>query len=144
LNKIYIISAIVLLLLPLACNKEELQNPVPNIPFEVTLNLTLPIYEPLKNEIGAVVYYDAGSRGLAITRISNTEFAVFDRHCPYRVTEGCQVVADTSAFGGLIDKNCCNSTFNMFNGGLPGSGPATFGLRPYNYNYNGTILRIYN
>lgn len=126
------------------CSKDEIQNPVPNIPFNVTLNLTLPAYQPLLTPLGGIVYYNAGSKGLVILRIQNDEFAIFDRHCTYQAADGCAVEIDEDNIGGLIDKSCCQSKFNMINAGLPSSGPATLGLKSYNYNFNGTILRIYN
>lgn len=127
-----------------SCDKQEVQNPVPNITFDVTLNLTLPLYEPLLHPLGGIVFYNAGSKGLAILRLSNDDFAVYDRHCPYNVHEGCVVEENEDTIGGLIDSDCCNSKFNMINEGFPDEGPAVNGLRPYSYTFNGTILRIFN
>ena len=144
MKKFIIINIILLSVLLNSCNKDQIQNPVPKIPFDVSLNLTLPLYEPLLHVLGGIVYYNTGSKGIAILRISNDEFAVFDRHCPYNVEEGCIVEVDEDNIGGLIDKECCNSKFSMINAGLPSQGPAVNGLKPYQYTFNGTILRIYN
>ena len=142
--KKHFIIIILLSVLLNSCNKDQVQNPVPNIPFDVSLNLTLPLYEPLLHVLGGIVYYNAGSRGIAILRISNDEFAIFDRHCPYNVEEGCVVEIDEDNIGGLIDAECCSSEFSMINEGLPNKGPAVNGLKPYQYTFNGTILRIFN
>ena len=144
MKKHFIIITILVSILFNSCNKNQVQNPVPNIPFDVSLNLTLPLYEPLLHVLGGIVYYNAGSRGLAILRVSNDEFAIFDRHCPYNVEEGCVVEIDEDNIGGLIDAECCSSEFSMINAGLPSKGPAVNGLKPYQYTFNGTILRIFN
>ena len=144
MKKFILTNIILLSVLFNSCNKDQIQNPVPNIPFDVSLNLTLPLYEPLLHVLGGIVYYNAGSKGIAILRISNDEFAIFDRHCPYNVEDGCIVEVDEDNVGGLIDHECCNSEFSMINAGLPNKGPAVNGLKPYQYTFNGTILRIFN
>jgi Rieske Fe-S protein len=120
---------------------------IPNIHFNVSLNITLPLYAPLQNPLGGIVFYNsgAGSKGLAILRISNDEFVIYDRHCPYLVKDGCVVEEDENKIGGLIDLGCCNSKFNMINGGYPSEeGPAVNRLKSYNYTFNGTVLNIFN
>lgn len=144
MKKIFIVNIILLSVLFNSCNKDQIQSPVPNIPFDVSLNLTLPLYEPLLHVLGGIVYYNTGSKGIAILRISNDEFAIFDRHCPYNVVDGCIVEVDEDNIGGLIDDECCSSKFSMINAGLPSQGPAVNGLKPYQYTFNGTILRIFN
>jgi Rieske Fe-S protein len=146
MKKIFFISILFFTVMFNSCDKQEFQNPVPNIDFNVTLNLTLPLYAPLLHPLGGIVFYNsgAGSKGIAILRISNEEFVVYDRHCPYNVQDGCAVVEDEGNIGGLIDLDCCNSKFNMINGGFPSEGPAVNGLKPYKYTFNGTILRVFN
>lgn len=128
-----------------SCDKQVIESPVPNIPFDITLNLNLPLYTDLLHPMGGIVFIsNTGSKGLAILRIGENQFAIFDRHCPHNVNEGCKVTEDADNIAGLIDSDCCESRFNMINGGLPDSGPATVALKPYKYNFNGTNLRIYN
>jgi len=144
MKKFILTNFILLSVLFSSCNKDQVQSPVPNFPFDVSLNLTLPLYEPLLHVLGGIVYYNTGSKGIAILRISNDEFAIFDRHCPYNVEDGCVVEVDEDNVGGLIDRECCSSKFSMINAGLPSQGPAVNGLKPYQYTFNGTILRIFN
>ena len=128
-----------------SCDKNKVESPIPNIPFDITLNLDLPLYTDLLHPMGGIVFVDnVGSKGIAILRVGQDQFAVFDRHCPYNVEEGCRVVEDPDNIAGLVDNDCCSSLFNMINSGLPDSGPATTGLRSYRYNYTGNNLRIYN
>ena len=142
-----ILGALLLMTLLLSffsCKDKNVVSPVPNIPFDITLNLSLPLYSNLQYPLGGIVFVNGGSKGIAILRISSEQFAVFDRHCPYKVEEGCVVTIDPDNIAVLIDSDCCASRFNMVNNGLPDNGPATTGLRSYSYTYNGSVLRIYN
>ena len=127
-----------------SCNNKNVESPIPNIPFDITLNLSLPLYSDLLHPMGGIVYVNAGSKGVAILRIGQDQFAVFDRHCPYKVSEGCVVKEDPDNIAVLIDDQCCSSRFNLVNAGLPDNGPAVTGLKSYKYNFNGSTLRIYN
>lgn len=144
MNKKILIIILGIFILLDSCGKQAVQSNVPDVPFDVSLNLTLPIYDPLNFVLGGIVYFNAGSKGLAILRVSNDEFAVFDRHCPYKVEDGCIVEIDEDDAYGLVDKGCCNSKFSMINAGLPSQGPAEVGLKSYRYTLTGNILRIFN
>ncbi len=141
------VGAIILLLVftsLYSCNDKNVTSPIPNIPFDFTLNLSLPLYEPLMFPMGGIVFVSGGSKGIAILRVSTDQFVVYDRHCPYKTEEGCIVVEDPDNIAVLIDDACCSSRFNMINGGLPDNGPAVVGLKSYKYTFNGSILRVYN
>lgn len=146
MKKYIILSVLLVSAAFISCSKEEVRNPVPNISFDVTLNLTLPAYAPLLHPLGGIVFYTsgAGSKGIAILRVSNDEFVVYDLHCPYKVQDGCVVVENEDEIGSLVDLGCCKSKFNMINGGFPTEGPAVNGLKPYKYVLTGNILRVFN
>ena len=75
-----------------SCNKNAVESPIPNIPFDINLNLSLPLYTDLLHPMSGVVYVNnVGSKGIAVMRIGQDQFVVFDRHCPYKVNEGCRV-----------------------------------------------------
>ena len=133
-----------LLLTIFSCNNKNVESPIPSIPFDITLNLSLPLYSDLQHPLGGIVFVNGGSKGIAIIRISEDQFAVFDRHCPYKMEEGCAVIEDPDNIAVLIDSDCCSSRFSMVNNGLPNNGPAITGLKSYKYTYNGAVLRIYN
>lgn len=142
---VFVIFLLSVLLTNYSCDKNAVQSPIPNIPFDITLNLSLPLYTDLLHPMSGVVYVaNVGSKGIAVLRIGQDQFAVFDRHCPYNVNEGCIVQATPDNISTLIDSDCCETHFNMLNSGLPDSGPALTGLKAYQYNFNGTNLRIYN
>lgn len=84
-----------------------------------------------------------GSRGIIVYRIGLDEFSAFDRHCPYNVTEGCQVSVVDGIFA--EDTLCCHSRFEILYG-TPVSGPAEHTLQSFRtqFNPNANMLRIYN
>jgi hypothetical protein len=128
-----------------SCGNKVVESPIPNVSFDITLNLNLPLYTELLHPMGGIVYVDnVGSKGIAILRISQDQFVVYDRHCSYNVDEGCRVFIDPENIASLKDSLCCSSSFNMLNNGLPDSGPASLSLKPYNYTFNGSNLRVYN
>ncbi len=145
MKKLIIALLLGLILLPFfSCNNKNVESPIPNIPFDITLNLSLPLYLELLHPMSGIVFVNGGSKGIAIIRISEDQFAIFDRHCPYKMEEGCAVVEDPDNIAVLIDSDCCSSRFSMVNNGLPNNGPAITGLKSYKYTYNGAVLRIYN
>ena len=127
-----------------SCNKQVVESPIPNVPFDITLNLTLPLYSDLLHPMAGIVFINGGSRGIAILRTGPEQFVVFDRHCPHQVEQGHSVVSNPDNSAGLWDEDGCGSEFNMLNAGLPDKGPAVTALKTYNYTYNGTNLRVYN
>ena len=83
-NFTYMIIRYSLILLPilllLGCRKNNI-NPVPNIPFDITIDINLPSYNAL-NGVGGWCYVNGGSRGIIVYRRSIEEFIAFDRHSP--------------------------------------------------------------
>jgi hypothetical protein len=118
--------------------------PVPNVPVEVIINLTLPSYAPLIN-VGGWCYVTGGSRGIVVYRRSLDEFVAFDRHSSATPNESSCVnpiiVSTTNALE-LIDE-CSSAKFSLYDGSaITGS---DFGLRQYQTFFDGnSSLRIYN
>jgi hypothetical protein len=124
------------------CGKNN-ANPVPNIPFDLTIDINLPSYNALTG-VGSWAYVNAGSRGVIVYRRSIDEFVAFDRHSPVDISGTCAepLYPDQDNFLVLID-SCNNATFSLYDGS-PISG-SDFGLRMYQTFYNGTnLLRIFN
>jgi hypothetical protein len=139
--KIHIIAIILFLGLVLSCNKNN-QHPVPNVPFDITIDLNLPSYFNLQG-VGGYAYVIGGSKGVVVYRRSIDEFVAFDRHSPADVNGTCDpLYADEDNFLQLLDP-CSDAKFSMYDGS-PISG-SQFGLRQYTTIYNGSnLLRIYN
>lgn len=125
-----------------ACNKSN-SHPVPNIPFDFTIDITLPSYSSLMG-VGGFTYVTGGSRGIIVYRRSIDEFIAFDRHSPQDPDGTCALplYPDNDNFLILID-SCSTATFSLYDGSAISN--SEFGLRQYQTVFNGTnILRIYN
>ncbi|XOV68914.1 MAG: hypothetical protein ACFHU9_06960 [Fluviicola sp.] len=118
-------------------------HPVPNVPFDVTIDMTLPTYDDLQG-VGGYAYVNAGSRGVIVYRRGVDDFVAFDRHSPADVNGVCAqpLTPDDNNFL-LLNDTCNNAQFSLYDGS-PVSG-AEFGLRQYATGWGGgTTLRIYN
>ena len=125
------------------CFKNQ-QNPVPNIPFDVVIDINLPSYNALAG-VGGWCYLDVyGSRGLIIYRRSIDEFVAFDRHSPSDLEGNCFLPLFPESDNFLVLKDTCSgSTFSLYDGSPLNN--ADIGLRQYQTLYDGfSTLRIRN
>lgn len=140
--KIRIILFFSLIVLLIACNKNKSQ-PVPNIPFDITIDINLPSYNALIG-VGGWAYVSGGSRGIIVYRKSADEFVAFDRHSPADPEGTCPepLYPDQDNFLILID-SCNSAKFSLYDGSVIEN--SDYGLRQYQTQYTGTeLLRIYN
>jgi len=132
----------ILLLISSSCNKNG-ANPVPNIPFDITIDINLPSYSNLFG-VGGWAYVNGGSRGIVVYRRAIDEFVAFDRHSPADPEGTCflPLFPDSENFLQLND-TCSAATFSLYDGSPISN--SQFGLRQYRTVFNGTnLLRIYN
>lgn len=132
-----------LILIGSSCNKNT-GNPVPNIPFDITIDINLPSYSNLTGVGGWAYVYNEGSRGLIIYRRAIDEFVAFDRHSPADPEGICflPLYPDSDNFLQLND-TCNNATFSLYDGSPISN--SQYGLRQYSTIFDGTnLLRIYN
>jgi hypothetical protein len=132
----------ILLLISSSCNKNG-TNPVPNIPFDITIDINLPSYSNLFG-VGGWAYVNGGSRGIIVYRRAIDEFVAFDRHSPTDPEGTCflPLFPDSENFLQLND-TCSAATFSLYDGSPISN--SQFGLRQYRTVFNGTnLLRIYN
>lgn len=139
------VQFILLLILGLAftgCKKNKI-HPVPNIPFDITINMTLPSYSSLIG-VSGWAYVNGGSRGVIVYRRGINDFIAFDRHSPADPNGTCSepLYPDDDNYLQLID-SCNSATFSLYDGS-PISG-SEFGLRAYQAIWDGNqTLRIFN
>src|SRR5690606_3430108 len=76
----FIISIFLSLFLCVSSCKKHI-HPVPNIPFDITININLPSYSDLTG-VGGYAFVEGGSKGIIVYRRSPNEFVAFDRHSP--------------------------------------------------------------
>lgn len=147
-------NKILILILGLAifasCQKNNINNdPIADVPVNITINMALPSYSHLLNE-GTFVYENGGVKGVVIVHYQNDEFYAFDRACSYQPSNSCAKIEVDSSFNvfrcGSTQttgfEKCCDSKFFM--NGQVLNGPATFGLKQYQVIKNGTELSIKN
>ena len=135
-------SILLLAMLFFGCKKNNV-NPVPNIPFDILIDISLPSYNAL-NGVGGWCYVNGGSRGIIVYRRTIDEFVAFDRHSPEDPNGSCPapLFPDQDNFLQLND-TCNNATFSLYDG-MPISN-SSFGLRQYSAQFDGAnMLRIYN
>lgn len=125
-----------------ACNKNN-NHPVPNIPFDITIDMSLPSYSDLIG-VGGYAYVNGGSKGIIVYRRGVDDFVAFDRHSPVDVNGDCPTPLEPDTSNYLILNDVCNDAqFSLYDGS-----PITeseFGLRQYQTVWNGNMsLRIYN
>jgi len=125
-----------------SCKKNS-QHPVPSIPFDITINITLPSYSDLMG-VSGWAYVNGGSRGIIVYRRGIDEFIAFDRHSPADPdgTCGTPLTPDTSNY--LVLHDVCNdATFSLYDGSPISN--SSFGLRQFQTSWNGQeTLRIFN
>ncbi|PWL28872.1 MAG: hypothetical protein DCO96_08635 [Fluviicola sp. XM-24bin1] len=138
---LFILGALFVLLIS-GC-KVNNNHPVPNIPFDVTIDMTLPLYDDLMG-VGGYAYVNAGSRGVIVYRRGIEDFVAFDRHSPADINGTCDqpLTPDANNFL-MLNDTCNNAQFSLYDGS-PMSG-SEFGLRQYAVAWGGgNTLRIYN
>ena len=125
-----------------SCRKNR-NHPVPSIPFDISINISLPGYSELQG-VGGWTYVSGGSKGIIVYRKSYDEFVAFDRHSPAEGGTECAtpLFPDSVNFLQLNDV-CTGARFSLYDGS-PISG-SELGLRQYQVVWNGEyIVRIYN
>jgi len=140
--KIHVILLIISLILTGSCKKNN-SNPVPNIPFDISIDINLPSYSSLIS-VGSWAYVSGGSRGIIVYRKAIDQFVAFDRHSPADPEGVCPnpLYPDKVNYLTLID-SCSSARFSLYDGS-PIKG-CEFGLRQYQTIFDGShLLRIYN
>jgi hypothetical protein len=125
----------------ISCKKTS-NHPVPSVPFDLSINTSLPSYNSLQG-VGGWSYVSGGIQGIIVYRKSNDEFVAFDRQSPAQET-ACKKPLTTNQDNFLqLDDSCTLAKFSLFDGS-PISG-SNFGLRQYQTYWNGSnMLRIFN
>ncbi len=125
------------------CKKKSEQNPIPSIPFDITINIEFPSYSNLIG-VGGWSYVSGGSKGIIVYRKSTDQFVAFDRQSPKDPNNTCEypLIPDSLNFLQLNDA-CSGAKFSLYDGSAVSG--SEFGLRQYQTVWNGTnSLRIFN
>ena len=124
-----------------SCKDDDRNGNIPLVEVYFQINLDDPDYIQLKNICGWE-YINGGSRGIILYRLSNEEIKAYDRHCTFQPSSTCALVSvDATNF--TASDVCCGSSF-LLNNGSVSNPPATFPLKEYNTNFDGTNLIVSN
>ena len=80
MHRIFILSFVLLASGFIGCRRNL--HPVPDIPFNVNINVNLPSYSGLQSIGGFAYVENAGVKGLVVYRRTMDEFVAFDRMSP--------------------------------------------------------------
>ena len=124
------------------CNKA--QTPIiPNVPVYLVIYPNDPLYYDVQI-VGGWMYIGGGYRGILLYRVSNEEFAAYERACPGAPEADCgRIEVDLSS---NITAYCpCDSTSYLLLDGSQLSGPGPgIPLKAYGTDWDGNKLVIYN
>ncbi len=139
--KIHIFLLVTLVFLS-GCQKEK-NHPVPSIPFDFQIDLSLPSYQPLTG-VGGWSYVNGGLKGIIVYRKSMDEFVAWERQSPKDPEGSCSSGLVPNADNFLqLDDPCSDATFSMYDGSPMAN--SDWGLRGYRCEWDGSnLLRISN
>ena len=141
--KIQNILIVLLLICFSSCKKNNKKNPIPNVSFDITINVNLPSYNALIG-VGGWCYVEGGVKGIIVYRKSIDQFVAFDRRSPMDEEGTCAtaLTPETDSFLQLLDA-CSGAKFSLLDGSaISGS---EYGLRQYQTVWDGSnLLRIFN
>lgn len=137
----------ILLLLPilLACDKDSDRrnvNPfLPDYSFSVSINTNLAQYAGLRTPMNpvAVDIGGAGISGLIVMKISDTDYRAWEASCPNQYPQPCSKMTFEPA-ASECKCSCENFKYNL----ITGLGPGAYTMKPYRYEIQGEVVRIYN
>lgn len=137
----FLLFCLLVTALSYSCKREKY--PVPYVPVDKQINITLPSYSSLQG-IGGWVYLEGGSRGIIVYRKNLDEFTVLDRHSTYNSDNECAGVEVDSTNNLILIDPCSDARFSIVDGSIT-AGQAVFSLLQYNSHFDGTsLLHIYN
>lgn len=125
----------------ISCKKNN-KHPVPNIPFDININIDLPTYNNLTG-VGGSAYVNGGSKGIVVYRRSIHEFVAFDRHSPAEEGSCEQALVIDSTNTLQLNDLCSGARFSLYDGSPISD--SEYGLRMYATQFDGNSnLRIFN
>jgi hypothetical protein len=119
------------------CKKNN-QYPLASIPFDFTIDLSLPSYQDI-NAVGGWCYVAGGLKGIIVYRKGIDEFVVWERQSPLDPQGTCsEGVAPKSSNFLELDDPCSDAVFSLYDGSPIQN--SQWGLRQYRYDWNGSNL----
>ena len=133
-------------MLLLGCRKDKIErNPyLPNINFNISLNLNLPSYDNLRYAGGGQSIRQGGINGLLVFNLNGNDFLAWEATCPNHPIRDC---SDLSITGVLAECSCEGFEYSLATGQLLNPKEGTKNPYPmlfYNVRRSGNNLNITN
>lgn len=136
----YITITLILSLILFSCKKDEDRIPYRYVDFYIYLSD--PEYTELNSVYAPVMVSNVGVLGIIIYRKTDTEFMALERMCPYKPSDNCSVVIDSTGY--FASCPCCGSKFSLPSDGSLENGPAERPLVQYTTAFDGQKIHITN
>ncbi|MCX6290358.1 MAG: hypothetical protein NT126_01180 [Bacteroidetes bacterium] len=121
-----------------ACKKDN--NTIANVYVDFYIYLTQPSFANL-NAVGGWVYVTGGVKGILVFKKNSSEFAAYERNCPYDPNAtNARIEVDSSNIIG-VDKNC-GSKFGLMDNAIL-NGPATRSMKTYSADYDPSAQTVH-
>ena len=131
----------ILLLFICSCKKEKNLSGIPLVTVDIYIYSNDPAFVDVSIP-GGWEYINGGSRGILLYRLTTDEFMAFDRHCTYEPSNTCaRVFVDATNI--MAVDTCCGSEFLITDGSVI-KNPASFPLKQYRTDFDGSVLHIFN
>ena len=129
-----------------SCNKNSvIRNPfLPELDFEFSINLNLPLYNDLKFTGGSILINDFGHKGVILYNLNNNNYLAWEASCPNHNPNSC---SKTKLLGSLTECECENYQYSLATGQLLNPSPKNTNQYPminYGVRISGSNLTIYN
>lgn len=125
------------------CRFDTPEHPVPYVPVDETVYLNSASAYDLQFVGGHMILPNHGYKGIIIYRRTDfgesNDFGVYDLTCPNHVDDACGAV---EVVDGIYGQCSCDDQEFLLHDGAAMNGETTWGLRPYQADYNGVSLRI--
>ena len=130
----------------ISCSKNSVnRNPfLPEIDFEFTINLNLPLYNNLKFTGGSILLTDFGHKGIILYNLNNNNYLAWEASCPNHKPNSC---SKTKIMGSLTECECESYQYSLATGQLLNPSPNEINQYPminYGVRISGNNLVIYN
>ena len=130
----------------ISCNKNSvIRNPfLPELDFEFSINLNLPLYNDLKFTGGSLLINDFGHKGVILYNLNNNNYLAWEASCPNHNPNSC---SKTKLLGSLTECECENYQYSLATGQLLNPSPKDTNQYPminYGVRISGNNLIIYN
>ena len=100
-----------------------MRNPfLPELDFEFSVNLNLPLYNNLKFTGGSILINDFGHKGVILYNLNNNNYLAWEASCPNHKPNSC---SKTEINGSLAVCRCENYQYSLATGQLINPSPST-------------------